>query len=138
MAVLHRAVAALRVIGDDLDPDEVSQLLGAQPSRSERQGEVLRRSGHVRTARTGMWTLDAPVTEPHDFNRQVATLLRALTPDLGTWQRLAARYRVDLFCGWFMREDNEGVCVAPETLLALGSRHIKLGLDIYGPDNEKS
>jgi hypothetical protein len=37
-----------------------------------------------------------------------------------------------------MRGGNEGVDVAPETLLALGSRHIKLGLDIYGPDNEKS
>jgi len=139
MAALHRAVATLRVVGDDLDPDEVSQLLGAQPSRSERKGQALQtRSGHVRTAPTGVWRLDAPATEPEDFDRQVATLLRALTPDLGTWQRLAARYRVDLFCGWFMRGGNEGVDVAPETLLALGSRHIKLGLDIYGPDNEKS
>jgi hypothetical protein len=42
------------------------------------------------------------------------------------WRSLTARYRVDLFCGWFMNEGGEGLEVSAETLSALGNRGIKL------------
>jgi hypothetical protein len=137
MPALHKAGASLRVVGDDLDPHEISTLLGAQPSDAHRKGQSLpTHSGQARFPRTGMWRLDAPATEPEDLDRQVATVLGALTSDLNTWRAIASRYTVRLFCGWFMRVGNEGVDVAPETLLALGSRGIELSLDIYGPDTE--
>ena len=135
MPALHKAVASLRVFGDDLDPNEISRLLGAQPSDARRKGQELpTRSGQTGYARTSIWRLDAPDTEPEDLNRQVATLLGALTSDLDTWRGIASRYTLRLFCGWFMRGGNEGVDVSPDTLLALGSRGIELSLDIYGPD----
>jgi hypothetical protein len=55
-----------------------------------------------------MWRLDSPSMESSDFNRQVAELLNSLTQDLSAWQQLSQRYQVDLFCGWFMQEGNEG------------------------------
>jgi hypothetical protein len=42
---------------------------------------------------------------------------------------------VALFCGWFMRESNEGVEISAHTLGLLGERGIVLSLDIYGPDD---
>jgi hypothetical protein len=50
-----RAKLCLRVIGDTLDPDEVTDLLGRAPTRSQRKGEpVLSGSGEARRiARTG-------------------------------------------------------------------------------------
>ena len=140
MAALQRSVASLRVFGDDLDPSEISRLLGAQPSRGHRKGEELpTRSGvAARVARTGLWCLDAPDAEPEDINGQVAVLLGALTSDLTTWRNIASQYTVRLFCGWFMRRANEGVDVGPDTLEALASRRIELSLDIYGPDEDPS
>lgn len=135
MAELSRAVAALRIVGDDLRPDEVTALLGASPSRSFAKGDEIRhRRAPIRVAKFGLWTLDAPETEPADLDAQVNVLLQPLTPDLGRWRQLSDKFSLDLFCGWFMKFANEGLAVAPATLKSLADRHIELDLDIYAGD----
>ncbi len=136
MAQLARSVASLRIAGDDLDPEEVSLLLGAQPTHAQRKGQELPSKVGVRKAKFGHWRLHAKETEPEDLDAQVAEILGQLTSSIEVWEGLASRYRVDLFCGWFMKESNEGVCISPSTLQALGERSIELGLDIYAPNTD--
>ena len=137
MAELNRAVASLRIVGDDLTPDEVTTLLGVRPSRSFARGdEVRHRRTPPRIAGFGMWSLDAPETEPADIDSQVSALLHPLTDDLDVWRELAVRFDVDVFCGWFMKYGNEGIAMSPRTLLALAERQIVLDLDIYAGDAE--
>lgn len=135
MAVLARSRAALRVMGDDLEPAEITALLGAPPTASQRRGEELVGRRTTRIARFGMWRLVADETEPADPDRQVAQILDQLTSDLPTWQALASRFEIDLFCGWFLERSNEGISLSPATLRALGERGIELGLDIYSGDD---
>ena len=132
MAHLERSLATLRIIGDDLVPEEISRLLGAVPTSAHVKGQQL--SSGVNKRKSGGWRLDAKVTEPEDLDGQVAELLAQVTSDLSIWDDLTTRFRVDLFCGWFMGSENEGVEVSPKTLLAIGQRGIKLSLDIYGPE----
>ncbi|WP_374538990.1 DUF4279 domain-containing protein [Chitinimonas taiwanensis] len=134
MAHLSRSLASLRIAGDELIPEEISKLLGAQASHAQRKGQVLQSAQATRLARFGHWRLQAAETSPEDLDGQVAELLNQLTSDLDVWRDLASRYDIDLFCGWFMREGNEGVSISPSTLQALGERHIKLDLDIYAPE----
>jgi len=137
MAHLQRAVATLRISGDDLLPDEVSDLLGTRPTTSHAKGQELNlRSGRSRITRHGIWQLSATDTEPEDLDSQVAEILGQLSGDLAVWHSLGKRFRIDLFCGWFLGGSNEGVEISPHTLLALGERGIRLGLDIYGPDTD--
>ena len=138
MPRLERAVASLRISGDDLIPDEISRLLGALPTRAHRKDEAvpIGTSGRTRIARFGGWALHATDTAPEDLDAQVAELLGRLNPDLSVWQSLSTRFHIDLFCGWFMSGWNEGVEIAPATLLALGERGILLGIDLYGPDRD--
>jgi len=120
-------------MGDDLLPDEVSAALGAAPSMAYARGdEVASKSGMTRTARAGLWSYAGPDTSPGNIDTQVTELLSGLTSDLLIWEGLAERFKIDLFCGWFLRSLNEGIEVSAETLLALCERHIILGLDIYG------
>jgi hypothetical protein len=133
MAAINRSVATLRIMGDDLLPEEITRRIGAFPSFAHRKGEVLKHpTGRV--AKFGMWQFEAEVLEPSDFDSQVSSLLDQLTKDMSIWQELGSKFKVDLFCGWFMNEGNEGEGIAPATLLALGSRQISLSLDIYAPD----
>jgi hypothetical protein len=81
-----------------------------------------------------MWSLSSADQEPEDLDGQVEEILGKLTSDMETWQALARRYRLDLFCGLFMRAGNEGLTISPASLLALGQRGITLGLDVYGPE----
>jgi hypothetical protein len=136
MASLERALADLRIFGDDLIPKEVTKLLGAEPTLAHFKGErvMLGTPSRMVVRRTGAWHLEAQATEPEDFDSQVVELLTQLTSDLDIWSDLTRRFRVDLFCGWFMGGNNEGVQISPLTMMALGERGIRLSLDIYGPD----
>ena len=138
MAAVQCSVASLRIMGDDLLPDEVSRLLGRVPTHSEFKGQEItgRRSGHKRIAKAGMWRIEASRCEPEDLDGQVTEILALLSDDLTAWRSLSERYRIDLFCGLFLGSGNEGLSLSPPTLIALGCRGIELGLDIYGPDDE--
>ena len=135
MAHLHRSVATLRVMGDTLIPDEITALLGAQPSEAQTKGDQLvgPKTGRVRIAKFGMWRLHASERQPEDLDSQVQELLGQLTTDLSVWADLARRFDLELFCGLFMEVENEGVLLSPRTLVALGERGIELDLDIYAP-----
>ena len=134
MASVGKSAAALRIYGDDLIPDEVTKVLGCVPTSAERKGQIIRSSsGRERTARTGGWDLTAPDSKPENLDQQVSWLLDQLTDDLSVWCALAERYRIDLFCGLFMHTSDEGLTLAPKTLVALGVRGIELGLCLYPP-----
>ena len=136
MAQLARSVATLRIIGDDLVPDEVSKLLGGTPTHSQRKGDAIPLKSGERVARGGMWRLAATDREPEDVDAQISEILEKLTPDIESWRSLAGRFRVNLFCGWFMEEGNEGLSISPANLVALGERGIELDLDIYASSDD--
>ncbi len=90
----------------------------------------------ARIAPVGLWVLEAEETNPADLDEQVSAILGRLTGDLSTWAAVRAEFEVDLFCGWFMERVNEGACMEPETMLALGARGIALTVDLYAGDEE--
>jgi hypothetical protein len=140
MAQVQRSAATLRISGDHLQPAEITRLLGCDPSATQAKGEQIigRKTGLARTASTGMWRLVASKREPEDLDGQIAELLSKLTDDPDVWASIARTYQLDLFCGLFMGGSNEGLSISPESMAALGLRHIELGLDIYGGDEAES
>ena len=140
MSELHHTAAALRIMGEDLDPGEISRLLGGEPTFAHRKGDQLvgRVTKRVRPAKSGMWSISVPDREPGDINGQITEILNPLSLDIGIWRGITDRYRADLFCGLFMGSSNDGLCISAESLLALGSRGIEIDFDIYdgGSDEE--
>jgi hypothetical protein len=138
MAQIQKSKATLRFIGDDLVPAELSGLLGCVPTKSQTKGEVLvgPHTGIERVARKGMWRVDGNDQEPENLDEQIGELLRKLTSDMEVWRVISSKYKIDLFCGLFMEDWNEGLSISPQSLIALGSRGIVLALDIYGPSRE--
>ncbi|GLK57069.1 hypothetical protein JOD31_003102 [Methylopila capsulata] len=130
MADMAETIACLRIFGDDLDPDEMTKLLGCSPTASARKGDVRAKKFKERT---GRWQLQADVRVPGDLNGQLKEIFAKLVCDIDVWKRVTTHYECDVFCGLFMSEVNEGIELDPSILLMLGSRGIQLGLDIYGP-----
>ena len=138
MAVLNGSAASLRFFGDNLDPDELTLLLGCQPTKSERKGEEIvgKVTGNKRTARSGGWRLKAERREPGDLDAQISEILDQLTDDLSIWRDITSRCRADVFCGLFMEEGNEGISLSNETLQRLAERSLTIGFDIYDSSDE--
>ncbi|MFK7944453.1 MAG: DUF4279 domain-containing protein [Paracoccaceae bacterium] len=138
MAVLSGSAASLRFFGDDLDPDELTKLIGCPPTKSEQKGEEIvgRVTGQKRIARSGGWRLSAERREPGDIDAQISEILDQLTNDTDVWQNLTARFRADIFCGLFMAEGNEGISLSHVTLEKLAARGLAIDFDIYDSSDD--
>ena len=134
---MPKSTASVRVFGDDLDPDRVTELLGTAPTTSYQKGDLVspKRTDTVR--KYGMWSLSVEDAEPDNFEQQVKQLLSKLTQDLTVWHSLSKRFEVDLFCGFFMDNRNQGFSLPVATIAALAERHISPGFDVYAPTEEE-
>ncbi|HEX4505917.1 MAG TPA: DUF4279 domain-containing protein [Alphaproteobacteria bacterium] len=133
MAAISETRASLRFFGDDLNPRELTALLGGTPSRFASKGDVVRSetTGREYIVKTGSWIVRVGRREPGDLDAQVEQLLSPLSNDLSIWQGLG-KYRPNLFVGLFLEESNEGIEISAHTLSLLAERGILLGLDVYG------
>ena len=132
---IHETAASLGFYGDDLDPDEITAALRAEPTIGVRRGQTwVTEQGAEKVARTGSWRTIADRSCPGDLDGQITGLLAPLTDDLTVWNDLAGRFRGRLFCGLFLKAGNEGATLKPETILAMGYRGLCLDLDIYGAE----
>lgn len=139
MSVIARTLATLRVIDKELDPEEITKLLGCEPTSQQVNGQVfVSKSGRERIARVGNWLLSSTEKEPGELDEQIAELLSKVTNDLAVWKSISHNSTLDLFCGLFMEKGIEGINISHKSLLALGERNIDIGLDVYGPDPEEA
>jgi hypothetical protein len=127
--VMGRTTACLRFYGEQLDPDEITRLLGKKPSAVHYKGDVV--GSRKRILPHSSWRLEADVREPGDLPAQIEEIFSGATSDLSVWRQLARRYRTDLFCGVFLYATNEEFYVPPDALLMLGERGVQLSLDVY-------
>jgi hypothetical protein len=134
---VDRSKVSLRIFGDDLIPLEITNLLGHEPTESQTKGKAwVTPSGRERTAKTGSWSLKAPVEKPADLDFQIDWIFSQLTSDLTIWNQLTEKFTVDLFAGLFLEAQNRGLSISSKSMTLIGERGIDLGLDIYN-DEEK-
>jgi hypothetical protein len=130
----------LRIIAEDLIPDDVSKLMGCEPDASQQKGKpVLREDGSVmRVARFGAWKLNLKPEDTDEWECAEAMMLvlRRLPSSIGLWHRLAKRYKVDFFVGLSMPSKNKGFVLSPAVMRYLGDRGIAVGFDVYYGDEQ--
>src|SRR5437870_11202281 len=136
MPSLHHSFAALRIAGDSLKPDANSRVLACRPTLGCVKGQIEPSKGKAIVRETGVWHLDAVEQQPGNLDAHVAELFGRVNNELSAWATLSSKYKIDLFCVYFMGEPDEPVQASAETLKVLGDRGIKLGLHIYSPAQE--
>jgi hypothetical protein len=128
---IDRVSVSLRVAGEDLNPEFVSQLLGVTPTFAARKGERRKSGERDLVQRTGVWFLELPESSEWELADALTELLARLPGPGAVWDALAERYTLDMFCGVFLNSWNRGFALPPTLLQALGERHLEFGVDIY-------
>ena len=139
MAAIARVRVSLRVFGDGLEPDEVSALLGRQPTRSHRKGDQIRTAGKdsgnsPATALTGAWILDSGLSEKAEIEDHVEALLSPVSNDSDEWASLTSRFSASILCSAFLDQYNEGFELSPRLAQSLADRGLVIAFDIYSGD----
>jgi hypothetical protein len=128
VASLRVARVALRIFGDDLDPEGVSALLGGAPTRCHRKGETP--DGEVLPAGTGAWVLESPLPDTVEIEEHVAELFAKLTSDVDEWTTVSAQSAVDIRCELEVGESGEGFDLSPRLAAALAERGVVLSFSV--------
>lgn len=129
---MDQVTVSVRVMGDMLDPIEVSRALGVEPSFTARKGDRRKVGDREVLQCTGVWYIQF-MGNPAEWtlDEAIGALLDRLPQALSVWDQLALRYRLDLFCGLQMATWNRGVSLRPSVLRRVSDRHLELVLDLY-------
>ena len=134
MAAIARVRVSLRVFGDSLEPEEVSALLGRDPTRCHRKGDPM--GGEVGSAvePTGAWILDSSLSERSEIEDHVESLLASVSNDSDEWAQLTSLYSASILCSAFLDQYNEGFELSPRVAQSLAERGLVVAFDIYSGD----
>ena len=129
---IDRLEIALRVTGNDLDPERITRMLGVNPSFAARKGEAVDHDGVPVTQHTGMWSYALPASPEWELGDAIDTLLEQLPADPALWESLAGWARVSVVCELYVHDIDRAADLAPDTLARLAERRLALRLEIRG------
>jgi hypothetical protein len=138
MSAIQKSVVTLRICGDDLAPQNITDMLGVPPTYAQIKGEEIvgQKTGRVRVAKSGLWNLCASDRQPEDIDGQIREIFEMTSAEITVWQSITNKYEADLFCGLFMSKTNDGLTLSVQSLATLAERGIELWFDIYAPDDD--
>jgi uncharacterized protein DUF4279 len=133
---VDKCKVTLRVDGENLDPDEITIMLGQNPTMVMKASDPIRAhdGSVIRISKIGRWHLTISSEDegaPSDMEDLIDALFSRLPTEPALWSKLTEKFKVDLFCGLFLYSDNRGFGLSPSICRFLGKRGIEIGFDIY-------
>jgi hypothetical protein len=119
----------LALYAEDLDPDAVTRMLGAQPTHAHRRGE--RRSERSPPHKQGAWLLTVKGTAPTGPDELMHLLFERLPAEREFWKQLCDSYTVKISVGVFQEEWNRGFDLRAETVALLARTGAAIDFDLY-------
>lgn len=131
---IDESAVTLAIYGEHLNPNEVTQLLGVEPTKSFR-------SGHKPGPRSpaighGAWFFEVRGKAPAGPDAQLELLLSKLPESASIWQELNRHYKVQIRFGLHMQGWNKGFCMEASLLSRLASMGVALVFDLYAYDDK--
>ena len=120
----------LAIYGEDLDPDEITRLLGVHPTHSHRRGDRHKPDSRF-PFQQGAWFLErrgmAPVC-PDELTKEV---LDQLPTEMERWRLIKERFDIRLLYGLHFSGWNKGLDLPRELVARIAAIGASMGFDIY-------
>ena len=126
-----RIRVSLRISGDSLDPDFITQQLGVTPTMSARKGDPPRRGTEPRDV--GVWVYRPDVPPDTELGDALDLLLESLPEDATLWEELSSTFAVDVFCGVFLEADNQATRIDAAVIARLAHLGLAVSFDFHAP-----
>jgi uncharacterized protein DUF4279 len=127
------AAVSLKAYGDDLDPDEITGLLGVAPTYSHRLGDSMRPGSPP--FQTGCWTHKVESAGPGDAADQaLGCLLDRLPSDPSLWARLVQSYQIRIFFRIGFTGCNKGFGLSAVNLRRIAALGVRVEFDLSAED----
>ena len=129
---------ALYFLGDDLDPDHISEMLGCMPTYSHRKGDTIRPSGkHGRPFRTGQWRYSIEGVAPEGPSEIARNLIMRFPTSDSLWESLRESCEFTFVITARTFAWNREFQLDPEVVQWVARIGAQLGVDIYSYGDEE-
>lgn len=129
------AHATFRVLGEDLDPDDVTRLLGVEPTQALRRDQLVPTQTSVRRQEAGVWLLKSEgKVRSTSLERHLLYLLELVEPHAQALEELRrnGRATADFFCFWLSATGHGGPIFSADVMQRVAATGAELGIDFYG------
>lgn len=126
---VDRASLTLGIHGEQLDPEEISSLLGCAPTHQHRRGDA--RKGTAPPWKRGAWLYSLENSPPALLAELVDSLFLQVSSEPTVWEGLRQRFDVQLGFGLFLSGINRGFELPHESLKRVAALGFTLHFDIY-------
>lgn len=119
----------LGLYSEDLEPEEVSRVLGVEPTSAHRRGESRRPEGPP--YRLGAWLLTEHGGDAELAEAILDRLLKRLPEDQAVWRDLRMRHDIQLRFGLHMTGRNKGLSIPLRHVARIAELGATMEFDIY-------
>jgi hypothetical protein len=120
--------ATLRIHGNDIPFDEISQRLGVQPTNIHRKGE--RCGPRSPEYRDDAWHFRPSLPETEPLERHIEALWQVVKPHVDYLKALKQRLKIDVFCGYRSNCDHAGFEVSHRCLELFTALEVPFGISV--------
>lgn len=120
---------SLSIYGEDLEPDEITLLLGVVPTSSHRRGDV--RGPRGWPARMGAWFLECRGKPPNGPNELTKAVLDQVPGDPERWKSIKERFDIQMRYGVHLSGWNKGFDLSRELVARVAAIGATLSFDLY-------
>lgn len=120
--------ATLRIHGDGVPFEEISQRLGVEPTHLHRKGE--QRGPRSPAWRDDAWHFEPALSETEAPERHIEAIWAAVRPHVEYIKALKKRFKVDVFCGYRSNCDTAGFEVSHKYLELFTALEVPFGVSV--------
>ena len=120
--------ATLRIHGDNIPFEEISQRLGVEPTNLHRKGE--RRGPRSPAYQDDAWHFEPPLPETEPLERHIEALRQVVRHAVDYLKALKQRFKVDVICGYRSNCDHAGFDVSSQCLELFTSLEVPFGVSV--------
>lgn len=124
----------LAIYGDDLIPEEISQLLGYEAEYIRRRE---RRSPRASPYKKSAWLFNQKGEAPITAEEIIREILSKVSTDSRFWKELSSRYDVQVRIAIHMENWNKGFDLSAEIIQQIASLGAEMVFDIYAYVDEE-
>ncbi len=121
---------SLKIVGFSCKPQEISESLGLEPSKSWEKGDVIDSRIKRRRAESG-WMIGSGLSDDAPVLTQVETLTYKLLPIKHNFEKLPPEARVSIYCVIYSTDGRPEISFPSETIKALAELDVGMEFDIY-------
>jgi Domain of unknown function (DUF4279) len=127
--VIDKTTVTLAIYGADLEPDEITAILGCAPTHAHRRGAP--GAPNRLPWSSGAWLLAVEGGVACSTEALLLSLLERLPQDPGPWAQIRKRFELRISLGLFLYDVNRGFILSPACLQRLLVTGATLWFDIY-------